>query len=228
MSTYISLLTQANRRPKRAIFEIGGHDGTDSVLLNEAYRVPVYAFEPNPDAIERWQKNAGGRKDVHLIEKAVCEEDGSITFFAVDTAKYENIGASSLSRIDFSKRSRKDPDRNRGSIQNEITVPSTRLDTFIAAANVQPDVVCLDCQESELRVLKSMGDAINLVDTVVAECTFTPTYEGGCTFPDVEAYLQNYGLHFITSSRKGGKRPRKSLWSFVNPKFSFFDVVFGR
>jgi FkbM family methyltransferase len=224
MSTYVDMLSKSGLTPRRTIFEIGGHDGTDSVALHEAYGVPVYAFEPNPEAVTLWKQNAGNRNGIHLVERAVSETNGNVSFFAIDKQKYGNIGASGLSRIDFSRRPKSDPDHGLGEIQNEITVASTRLDTFIGETGIQPDALCLDCQESELAVLRSMGDRLRDVDFVVVESTFTPTYEDGCSFPDVKSYLNHHGLRFLTSSI--GAKPRRP-W-FRRRRFSFFDSVFVR
>jgi FkbM family methyltransferase len=223
---YIDLLDRARYRPKRAIFEVGGHDGTDTLRLT-SYGVPVFSFEPNPEAIKLWKKNAGRAVNAQLVEAAVGEVNGTTAFFAVDPNGPDgNIGASSLTPIDLSHRRKRD--REHPIQQVEITVQSIRWDTFCDAEGLSPDVLCLDCQESELRVLRGLGGHLRHVNAVVTEATFTPTYMGGCSYDELASYLADFGLRYVLSDKFGLRPPRQTPLDRIRRRYRFFDAVFLR
>ena len=55
---------------------------------------------------------------------------------SVDEKTMDNCGASSIYEIDFSNRTDNDPDKNRSSVQKNISVYAIRLDTFCNNNNI--------------------------------------------------------------------------------------------
>jgi FkbM family methyltransferase len=110
------------------------------------------------------------RKDKLCFErKAVSLADGPVPFYPFDLTKYNNMGSSSMLKIDFSKRNLSDPDYNKPNPQKEITVPGTRLDTYIKDKNINIDLLCMDLQGYELNALKSFGTRLNDVKYIITD-----------------------------------------------------------
>ena len=191
-----------NKYDIKTIFEIGSRDLLDANNLANHYDATVYAFEPNPDCINECKKNNYDSR-VILNEVAVSEVDGSIDFYSFDLSKYNNMGASSIYEIDFTTRPKNDPDFGKTNVQNKISVPSIKIDTFCNTNNIIPDMICMDVQECELSVLKSAINILPKVKYIIFEASNIPTYKNGCTFDDINTFLiQNNFMHIVNNENK--------------------------
>lgn len=177
-------------------FEIGSRDLIDANTIQTKYNCKVYSFECNPDCIKECHKN-NTNKNITLIEKAVSQVDGTITFYSVDINKYNNMGCSSMFEIDFTtNRNPSDGDYGKTNIQQAVCVPSVRLDTFCKEYNVIPDVIFMDVQEAELEVLKSASSYLKDIKYIVLEGSTKPTYTNGCDIVQINEFLEknNFSL----------------------------------
>ena len=86
------------------IFDIGSRDCQQSIeFYNNFPNAKIYAFECNPNTLDICKKNIENYKDrITLVEGAVCDYDGEITFYPINqektitTWKDGNPGASSI------------------------------------------------------------------------------------------------------------------------------------
>lgn len=186
-------------------FEIGSRDLLDSNTIQNKYNCKVYSFECNPDCIKECNKN-NINKNVTLIEKAVSQIDGNINFHSFDLNKYNNMGASSMFEIDFiSSRKPSDDDYGRTDVQNVISVPSIRLDTFCKENNIVPDAIFMDVQEAELEVLKSAGEYLKDINYIVLEASTRSTYKGGCNIVELDTFLDKNNFKVINCDKSSIK-----------------------
>jgi len=201
-------------------FEVGSRDLLDANEIAGKYNCKVYSFECNPDCIRECLKNNTDDR-VSLIQKAVCEKDGKISFMAFDLNKYDNMGASSIYEIDFtSNRPVYDPDYGRKDVQKKVEVDACRLDTFCNEQNVIPDAIFMDVQEAELNVLKSMGELLKKVKYIVFEASNTSTYKGGCCYNDIDLFLKENGFTYrsdnMPESQKNNFNWGFCDWLYIN------------
>ena len=131
------------------------------------------------------------------------------------------MGSSSLLKIDFTTRDRNDPDYNRPNPQKEVTVPGTRLDTFIDQTGVTPDMLCMDLQGYELNALKSMGQYIHKTRYIITECSLKSTYTSGVSFSELNEYLNSVGFTYVCSNKFGSTVPNSSLTGYCE-----FDALY--
>jgi len=190
----------------------------DAIKLSKHYNCKVYAFECNPDCLIECKKNQS--ENVILVEKAISLEDGPVKFYPFDLNLYNNMGSSSMLKIDFSTRNPNDPDYNRPNPQKEITVQATRLDTFVDLT-VLPELICIDLQGYELNALKSMGDKLRNVKYIITECSIQSTYINGSTFEELYNYLKMYGFEYKVSNLFNYSFPNLKLKGFTE-----FDALF--
>jgi FkbM family methyltransferase len=215
----------------RVIFELGSRDLEDAVRLTDHFtNSKCYSFECNPDCLRvcRERLNSSDYRDVKkrvtLIEKAVSITNGPILFRPFDLTKYNNMGASSIFEIDFSKRSPSDHDYDRGCVQTELTVDGTRIDTYMDDNNISAvDLLCIDLQGYELNALKSMGEKLHTVKHIITECSIESTYTGGANFAELNKYLEKYDFKYIASNRFGEATPDMNIKGF-----SEIDALFQR
>ncbi|MGA2477375.1 MAG: FkbM family methyltransferase [Spirochaetia bacterium] len=189
-SNYIDLAKKAGIDPQKVktVFEIGSCHALDAIELAKNFaEAKVYAFEANPEAMTLCRKNIAKVPElgITLVEMAASDVDGTVDFFPFDLTKYDNIGASSMFKIDFvTNRSPTDADYGRGEVQKAIQVPSCRLDSFCQSHQIKGvDLICLDTQGAELIALKGLGNMLSSVQHVICECAIASTYQFGKRLP---------------------------------------------
>lgn len=188
----------------RFVFEMGGHKCTDTIRFYETFPLAeIYTFECNQETLPICKKAIESKKRIHLTEKAVSDINGPITFYPIDTKKTKTIhkdgnpGASSIF-----KASGKYPVENY--VQNETTVQSTRLDTFMNEHRIGGiDVLWLDTQGAELKILQGLGKKLRTVRIINTEVEFMDIYSGQPLFKDIKKFLTKNGFKFYKFTYKG-------------------------
>jgi FkbM family methyltransferase len=220
-------LDNIDKESIKIIFELGSRDLVDARKLHEYYGAVVYAFECNPDCLEACKKTAAEftpkqAENIHLIENAVSLENGPITFYPFDLTKYDNMGSSSLLKIDFSNRADTDPDAGRENPQKSVTVEGSRLDTFCEKTGLTPELLCMDLQGYELCALQSMGERLKSVKYIISEATIRSTYVGGANFWNIHIFLNELGFQYVCNNNTY-KFPDINATGFME-----FDVLYER
>jgi len=225
---YCDFFSKINSNQIKTIFELGSRDLIDAIkLLDYFQHSQVYAFECNPDCIIECNNNMckldeRRKKRLFLIDKAVSINNSKVLFYPFDLEKYNNMGSSSMLKIDFSLRNENDPDYNRENPQKEITVAGIRLDTFIDENYIENiDLLCIDLQGYELNAIKSLGNHLHKVKYIITECSIISTYTNGSIFNELNDYLTDYNFKYILSNKFGTNFPELTLSGF-----SEFDALF--
>jgi len=220
--SYFSFLNYIDIDEINVIFELGSRDLIDGIrLMDHFYNSKVYSFECNPDSLiecnKQLKKIENEKKRIVLVDKAVSLVDGIVTFYPFDLTKYDNMGASSMLKIDFSLQGLNTPNP-----QNQINVVGTRLDTFMDENNIDNvDLICIDLQGYELNALKSLGEYLHKVKYIITECSIQSTYIDGANFVELNEYLNKYNFIYASSNRFGDSFPNTSLRGY-----SEFDAIF--
>lgn len=208
----------------KTAFEVGSRDLLDANEIAGKYNCKVYSFECNPDCIRECLNNNTDDR-VSLIQKAVYETDGKISFMSFDLNKYNNMGASSIYEIDFtSNRPIYDPDYGRKDVQNKVEVDACRLDTFCNEQNIIPEAIFMDVQEAELSVLKSLGTLLKKVKYIVFEASNVPTYKGGCSYKDIDEFLRDNGFRYRSDNMPESQKNNFN-WGFCDWLYINKDVL---
>ena len=177
------------------VLDVGSRDG--EVALSVKRRLPqvrVFAFECNPDALRLCQSNLRGHADIELVDKAVSDACGPVSFFAIDPAASVtphldgNIGASSLYKADHSYPYEK-------YAQKEITVEEITLEAWAKEARVDAvDLLWIDLQGAELRAFRGMGDLLRTVKIIYTEVEYKPMYQGQPTHQELAEFMKANGF----------------------------------
>jgi len=226
--SYFDFFTKIDSNRIKTIFELGSRDLIDAIKLLDYFKnSKVYSFECNPDCLIECHKNIyqldeDKKKRLILIDKAVSINNSKVSFYPFDLQKYNNMGASSMLKIDFSRRRKNDPDYNRENPQKEIIVDGIRLNNFIDENYIENiDLLCIDLQGYELNAIKSLGNYLHKVKYIITECSIMSTYNDGATFSELNDYLSNYNFKYISSNKFGRKFPDATLTGFTE-----FDSLF--
>jgi FkbM family methyltransferase len=226
--SYFDFLHKINKQEVNVIFELGSRDLVDAIKLLEHFdKSNIYSFECNDDCLVECYKTLSKlefnkRKRLFLINKAVSLENGPVSFFPFDLEQFNNMGASSMLKIDFSMRNKDDVDYNRANPQKEIVVQGTRLDTFVQQSQITDiDLLCIDLQGYELHAIKSLGYLLHKVKYIITECSIENTYIGGASFVELNEYLKKFNFKYVLSNKFGENYPDLSLRGY-----SEFDALF--
>ena len=131
------------------VFDVGAHVGFFS--LAAAQRVGpggrVMAFEPSPETLRvlRDHVRLNGWDDRVTVEASVVSDQaGSMTFYTFGESM-----AASLSRENVEELNVEQPDH-----ATPLTVPSVTLDQYCEEWTLSPDVIKIDVEGAELKVLR--------------------------------------------------------------------------
>ncbi len=182
-----------NKDAEYVIFDIGSRDCMQSIeFYNHFPNAQIYAFECNPNTLDICRKNIESYKDrITLIEGAVCDYDGDITFYPVNQEKtittWEdgNPGASSIFKSSGLY-------KNETYVHDEITTNCHRLDTIIQKYGISKvDIIWMDLQGAELLALKGMGNYLHNVQYIHTKVYYLEIYTNQSLFHEINDYLSN-------------------------------------
>lgn len=184
------------------IVEVGSKDCLDAIHLSQHFKCPVLSFEANPEQFEICLENLKQHKslDVKVRNEALSDVNGNLPFWKIDKSKYGNTGASSLFKIDFKNRPKDDIDLNHEDIQEAIQVQARRWDSYSLPT---PNLLALDVEGSELKVLKGFGSTLSEVKYIVLEVSPVSTFIGGCKFKDIRKFLNLNDFRYVASDAFG-------------------------
>ena len=178
------------------IFDIGSRDCGQSIeFYNTFPNAQIYAFECNPNTIDICKQNIVKYSDrITLIEGAVCDYDGTITFYPINQKKTittwvdGNPGASSIFKSNGTY-------THEHYIQDEIISQCHRLDSVMKKFNIpNVDIIWMDLQGAELLALKGLGNYLSTVKYIYTEVSHKAMYSGQVMFDELNKYILSAGF----------------------------------
>lgn len=191
------------------IFDVGSRDCKQSIELYHLFpNAKIYAFECNPNTLEICKNNIKNYQDrITLIEGAVCDYDGVITFYPINQEKTittwadGNPGASSLFKSNGTYRAEY-------YVQDEIQTKCHRLDSVMMKYNIpKVDIIWMDLQGAELLALKGLGDYINNLKYMHTEVSFREIYSGQVMYDELNNFITSKNFKIVNHIN-----PYSGLW----------------
>lgn len=195
-----------DKKKEYVIFDIGSRDCMQSIeFYNNFPNAKIYAFECNVNTIDICKKNIANYKDrITLIEGAVCDYDGVITFYPINQQKTKttwkdgNPGASSL----FKSNGKYTVEHY---VQDETTTNCHRLDTIIQKYNIpKVDIIWMDLQGAELLAFKGLGHYFKNVEFIHTEVSHIEMYTGQVMFNELHNFIISNGFLIKNQLSLGG------------------------
>jgi FkbM family methyltransferase len=176
--------------PITGLVHVGANRGSEYATYCVRTHGPLLYVEAIPELAELVRRRLDPRRPHFMRQAVVSDVAGETVLFHVAS---NNGGSSSLLA----------PGRH-AELYPSITFEKTlelvteRLDDIVAERGEEAsyNVVVLDVQGAELKVLKGAPELLARVDAVFAEVSSEPLYEGGCTFLEVTNWLAAAGLVF--------------------------------
>ena len=193
------------------IFEIGANNLEDTRILNYNFKnAKIYAFEPRLKT-----NNISINENVKVFNYAVSDiDEDKKSFYIVEGWE----GASSLL---MPKKEKGVPWTLEKKVR-KIQVDVVTINKFAKQNNIQNiDLVWMDVQGNELRVLKGMTDYLSKVKMIQTEAGVKEYYENHTLFYEIKDFLSNYGFEIIYNTLEGGRDFSDGVtWEFET------DVIF--
>jgi FkbM family methyltransferase len=176
--TFIEFCKEKKLNPL-IIFEIGAREGSDSVLMKEAFpEAEVYAFEAYPAEYEA-HKNDDCLSSINYYNLGMWNEEAELTFYE----KGVGTGISSF--------------RDRGVNYGTKTtkVKATTVDNFCQQNSIEGvDIVKIDVEGCSLEVLEGFGDKLNTVKCIHLETERVPYFSDQSLEDEVFSFLEKNGF----------------------------------
>lgn len=191
--------------PGSVFLEIGGHVGTFSMLAGHLIGAEgaVIAIEPNPDNIGHFRRHVtlNEHENVHLIEAACCDREGTMEFFT----NLDNDGGHALWDVgehSFNQKSKADPQRTE--------VKTVTVDGVLAAQDVaRVDLIKVDTEGAELSVMQGAERTLRELRPPLIVCEFNRfgLEQMGTSMPELRAFMDDrgYGCYLMNAE---GDLPR--------------------
>jgi len=176
----------------KGVLHIGAHFGQEYTTYEKLDIINIMFFEPLPQTFEKLKSNVGDK--AILVNTALGNVIGEVEMY-VETA---NQGQSS-SVLEPSIHLRQYPHIQ---FNNKITVPITKLDTFIEHKN-EYNFINIDVQGYELEVFKGGVDFLNSIDYIMTEVNRDEVYKNCPMITELDDFLKFYGFTRVETTWDG-------------------------
>jgi len=174
-------------RQQPLLLDIGGHMGESVRFLRRLFPTAViHSFEPSPGAFAELRLLEDQRTHCHNV--AVTDLDGTIDF-------YGNAISHTNSVYRVNTNSQDSP------FNQPMQARSVRLASFCAQHGIgHVDLLKLDVQGAERRVLDGAEQLLQATDNIVLEIMFFDYYEHQSSFLEIESVLYPAGFRLFSIS----------------------------
>lgn len=189
ITRFLQLLDQ--RTEVRGVIHVGAHQGqeVDAYLAHGCQRIEL--IEPNPEACRILRERFGSHPEVHVIEAAALDQPG-VTTLHIHTSRTGSTEPASvlpLKRFKEIVTTLKTP--------QSIEVCADRLDSLLdrfQLNGVDFQLLNIDVQGAELRVLQGAERTLASVAAVIVEVHVIDLYDGGASEAELDEFLKQRGF----------------------------------
>ena len=164
-----------------AVVDVGANIGQyASQLRRLGYRGWIYSYEPLPEAFARLQARARSDPQWRVFQVAVGDSADPVTLHIAGNSESSSILDMTQRHLDAAPISR---------FVDEVTVPSTTLDSILGELPDQPTLLKIDTQGYEGRVLAGGAGSLHKIELLEIELSFFEVYVGQPLFRQIDSLL---------------------------------------
>jgi FkbM family methyltransferase len=195
-------LCHRHRAMPRGIIHVGAHYAQEREFYRHLGVANVLWIEADPNNLPSLRANVAPYPGAQVLQACLSDVDGQATSFY----RTDNQGQSS-SILPMGLHADLFRDIH---VIEQTMLESITFRTLVERARVsvdQYDFLVMDVQGAELLALKGFGDHLHRMNGVYIEVNLAPLYQGCALLPDIDAYLQRYGLtrrETLITARKYG------------------------
>jgi FkbM family methyltransferase len=172
------------------VLDIGAHIGIFSLGAGQRVgpRGKVYAFEPAPESaaiLARHIAFNGWQDRIEVVPTAASDTDGTVAFYTNGISMSNSLGQANVEVLS--------PERPAaGAVRLEVE--SLTLDRFCRDRRIRPDLIKIDVEGAELRVLRGAREILKtLQPSVLCEVHPDEMKNCGTSVPELNEFLSQVG-----------------------------------
>lgn len=184
-------------KPTKIGINVGSGLGETNDLFNDEFKI-IHCFEPNEYSYNYSKENINDAK-YKLYNYGISDIDGYSNFNMCVHSGYSSI-------LDFDETGEfyelcNVIDNGFDKINNVTQIKVKRLDTFIKDNNITKiDLLKIDTQGHDLNVIQSLGNKLDIVDTIILECQLKVLYKNSHTKEEILKYMKDHNFYLIDST----------------------------
>jgi 2-O-methyltransferase len=173
------------------ILEAGASVGRDTLQMSSLWpKSKIYSFEPVPELFERAKLKIQGLRNVQLYPFALGSESGTTKLFKSSGA---SDGSSSL--LAPAEHLNVHPEVK---FESELEVPAYTIDDWANKNNISSiDLMWLDLQGAEFKILESSPKIFSTVKVLYTEVSLVETYKGVVLYPEFRDWLLSKNFEVV-------------------------------
>jgi FkbM family methyltransferase len=185
------------------IFDVGGHKGQSIKFFRGLFpSAVIHSFEPGLQSFQALSVFEGEK--THCYNIAISDHDGEAEFFQNEishTNSLYKVNLKSKDSIFFNSVKGNKKDSDVGKFNNTTNVVVRRLDSFCEEKAIHKiDLLKIDVQGAEGKVLVGAGNLLDVVDYLVLEVSFFDYYVHKSSFFEIEEILIPFGFRLFCIS----------------------------
>ena len=194
-------------KQKGTIIDVGSNMGDTIYQFQKEFKCKkIYGFEPQKNCFEKSKARFLNIKNIEIYNFALDNKIGKKRFFEHGDdnvlSGFYKINIKSKDHIDLKnrKRQKKNISKYKKKINKEVIVNSITLDSFIKEKKIKHiNLLKLDTQGSENRILKGIKKNLHKVDVIITEIQFWDYYSQKSDFYSIEKIIRkNFELYDIS------------------------------
>ncbi len=183
MESWLQRLAALPLPPNMVVVDGGANKGNVAARLLAAFPGSrLLAFEPQPRLVRKLLRRFQDDPRVTVHALALGEKPQTLPLSVMTRPTLSSLLPPTGIRDKYAGQ--------RLDVEATLCVPVARLDAVVSRA----DVIKLDLQGYELPALRGASGVLTKVSAVVAEAALSPLYAGQALLPEMESYLEGFGL----------------------------------
>lgn len=170
------------------IIDCGSYDGSDSIELFKIFEeATIYAFEPVNELYKRLIENTKAYNNISCHPIALADKIGTMDFYIS-----EGGSDASSSLLEPRDHLNDHPDTF---FSNKVSVTTNTLDNWAIENGIKKvDMLWLDMQGFELKMLKASQVILSTVSVIHTEVSTKETYKEAAQYNDLRSFLEAKGF----------------------------------
>jgi FkbM family methyltransferase len=178
-------------RENPVILEAGAFDGKDTLQMASLWpNAKIHTFEPVPQLFKALQNKLSAVKNVHVYPYALSDRTGPIDLYISS-----GMSAGSSSILSPLKHLDAHPEVK---FENKQKVEAYTIDDWAKKNEITSvDLMWLDMQGAEYRVLASCPEILKTVKVLFTEVSLIETYKEVLLYPEFKKWLEKQGFEVV-------------------------------
>lgn len=182
------------------IIDVGANVGDTIDEFQKIFKCKkIYGFEPQNDCVEKLKVRFKNKKNIEIYNYALDNKIQKKYFYEhlygdVYSGFYK-ININSKDHIDLKNRKKKKNNisKYKNTINKKVIVNTTTLDNFIKKKKIKRiNLLKLDTQGSEHRILQGVKKNLNKIDVIITEIQFWDYYSRKSDFYSIEKIIRTH------------------------------------